>query len=63
MYLRGIVSILEASPMLEGDMGDAITLTPDIDGPIMNEPANQATTQEEFDRLRSLSQGQHILTQ
>ena len=44
-------------------MGDAITLTPDIDGPIMNEPANQATTQEEFDRLRSLSQDQQALTQ
>ncbi len=44
-------------------MGDAITLTPDIDGPIMNEPANQATTQEEFDRLRSLSRDQQALMQ
>lgn len=34
-----------------------------LGGAIMNEPANQAMTQEEFDRLRSLSQDQQILMQ
>lgn len=34
-----------------------------LGGAIMNEPVNQAMTQEEFDRLRSLSQDQQILMQ